>query len=448
MSMLNKVQTEFLVLSSLRNSFFALDQYTKQFLDSYLKMLYKGLQLPLPGILFDLYAILRDSKSHNFERVLFDWDDQYRNQWLDKVKFSQAMKDSREISLFFKGDDFFLFYELFIEVFYSRLKTPENYIEVKPSYIKDLINKLEDDDIFTQLNETQEWHPYFDPNSWIQAYEEACVDFNGEDLWELRHVIDIANDSDRFGIKKCHESKRYFYERCVSILKKIRMEIEPTYTEQKKNIGEYPLGGITGITNKGSFESLLSSELVYAEVESEVNLFDVKYIENELLYYERDTNQLEECWQEVHLFVYSQSVWPNQNECSIYPFFFFAILSFLIEFSDKVHDRYKFKFKVIFEKSSERDQEFYKILEAFLGVYQDLGKIEITFVDQHEEVIKRNSEFKEIHLGKKVIYRPSCEWKHDKMWSWASNSNREEKFHLSEEGFIDFLMWKFKILFT
>ncbi|PCJ17223.1 MAG: hypothetical protein COB02_14345 [Candidatus Cloacimonadota bacterium] len=448
MHLLDKEQSQFLVLASLKNSFFVLDNDLRFFLDSYLKLLYKGLQLPLPGILYDLYAVLRGSKSQNFERVSFDFDDQYQNQWLDKVKFSQLMKDSKEISLFFKGNEYFYFYELFIELFYSKQKIPSSYLEIKPVYIKDLLKRFDEEDIFTQLNETSEWHPYFDPSLWILSYEESQIEFNGEDLWELRHVTEIANDSDRFAIKKCHEAKRYFYERSVSILKKIRMEIEPTYTEDKKNDGDYPLGGITGITNKGSFESLLGSELIYSEVDSEIDLFDIKYIENELLYYERDANQLEECWQEIHLFFYSQNVWPNLNECSIYPFFFFALLSFMIEFSDKIHDRYKFKFKIIFECKKERDTEFYKILEAFLSVYKDFGRVEIVFVDQHEEVVKRLSQFKEIHFGKKIIYRSSCEWKDLFISTYFSKSNQEQKLILDEEGFISFLKWNFKTLFS
>jgi vWA domain found in the FtsH ternary systems/N-terminal helical region fused to the FtsH ternary system vWA domain len=55
----------------------------------------------------------------------------------------------------------------------------------------------------------------------------------------------------------------------------------------------YPVGGFTSITTKGSVESLLHSQLAYMEREPELrpDLFDVKYLRDELYYYSRDENQ-------------------------------------------------------------------------------------------------------------------------------------------------------------
>lgn len=57
---------------------------------------------------------------------------------------------------------------------------------------------------------------------------------------------------------------------------------------------EYPTGGFSGITTSGTLENLVSSELIYmddpddnAEAGS-VDIFDVRYVEAELLYYSRD----------------------------------------------------------------------------------------------------------------------------------------------------------------
>src|SRR4029077_9489540 len=55
----------------------------------------------------------------------------------------------------------------------------------------------------------------------------------------------------------------------------------------------YPVGGFTSIATRGSIESLLHSQLAYMEDEPErPDLFDVKYVRDELLYYARDENQL------------------------------------------------------------------------------------------------------------------------------------------------------------
>lgn len=51
----------------------------------------------------------------------------------------------------------------------------------------------------------------------------------------------------------------------------------------------YPVGGFASITTRGSMESLLHSQLAYMDQERP-DLFDIKYVRDELLYYSRDEN--------------------------------------------------------------------------------------------------------------------------------------------------------------
>jgi len=55
----------------------------------------------------------------------------------------------------------------------------------------------------------------------------------------------------------------------------------------------YPVGGFTSISTKGSVESLLHSQLAYMERDPNLrpDLFDVKFLRDELYYYSRDENQ-------------------------------------------------------------------------------------------------------------------------------------------------------------
>jgi hypothetical protein len=53
---------------------------------------------------------------------------------------------------------------------------------------------------------------------------------------------------------------------------------------------QYPVGGYTSISTKGSIESLLHSQLAYMEPEPP-DLFDMKFVRDELFYYSRDENQ-------------------------------------------------------------------------------------------------------------------------------------------------------------
>src|SRR5262245_45654975 len=53
----------------------------------------------------------------------------------------------------------------------------------------------------------------------------------------------------------------------------------------------YPMGGFASISTRGSVESLLHSQLAYMEDKTRPDLFDVKYVRDELYYYSRDENQ-------------------------------------------------------------------------------------------------------------------------------------------------------------
>jgi hypothetical protein len=53
----------------------------------------------------------------------------------------------------------------------------------------------------------------------------------------------------------------------------------------------YPVGGYASLSNRGSIESLLYSQLAFMEPQERPDLFDVKYLREELLYYSRDENR-------------------------------------------------------------------------------------------------------------------------------------------------------------
>jgi hypothetical protein len=53
----------------------------------------------------------------------------------------------------------------------------------------------------------------------------------------------------------------------------------------------YPVGGFTSLSTRGSVESLLHSQLAYMEEHEHPDLFDIKFVRDELLYYARDENQ-------------------------------------------------------------------------------------------------------------------------------------------------------------
>ncbi len=53
----------------------------------------------------------------------------------------------------------------------------------------------------------------------------------------------------------------------------------------------YPVGGFSSISTRGGIESLLHSQLAFMEPDERPDLFDVKFLRDELLFYARDENQ-------------------------------------------------------------------------------------------------------------------------------------------------------------
>lgn len=70
---------------------------------------------------------------------------------------------------------------------------------------------------------------------------------------------------------------------------------------------QYPVGGYTSISTRGSIESLLQSQLAFMETEEQPDLFDMKFVRDELFYYSRDENQFLRR-RRVFLFVFDPSL--------------------------------------------------------------------------------------------------------------------------------------------
>jgi hypothetical protein len=53
----------------------------------------------------------------------------------------------------------------------------------------------------------------------------------------------------------------------------------------------YPVGGYASVSTRGAIESLLPSQLAFMEPQRDLDLFTIKYVRDELLFYSRDENQ-------------------------------------------------------------------------------------------------------------------------------------------------------------
>jgi hypothetical protein len=111
-----------------------------------------------------------------------------------------------------------------------------------------------------------------------------------EDIFELESGTALAEFGQRIALRQVLQMAQLLQRE----IPKQKPRSMPRKYSVATNIMEedhYPIGGFTSISNRGTVESLVRSELAYIDDESRPDLFDIKFARNELLYYSRDENQ-------------------------------------------------------------------------------------------------------------------------------------------------------------
>src|SRR5262249_7588093 len=111
-----------------------------------------------------------------------------------------------------------------------------------------------------------------------------------EDLFELEHGTALKDFGERVALRQVVQAAAYL----ESTLPPRRTRARPQRHEVPTRVLDedtYPVGGFASLSTRGSMESLLPSQLVFMERSGRPDLFDVKYVRDELLYYSRDENQ-------------------------------------------------------------------------------------------------------------------------------------------------------------
>ncbi|GAB4271568.1 MAG: hypothetical protein Kow0029_09400 [Candidatus Rifleibacteriota bacterium] len=111
--------------------------------------------------------------------------------------------------------------------------------------------------------------------------------FDSDDIFEIGHPTLFERPADRF-----------FYRRMVSSMHGLSTWTKSVFTLREESswvVARYgepqvlPLGGYDELTNKGTMSSIMPSELAYIDESMEFDLFDYKFIENQLMYFKRDS---------------------------------------------------------------------------------------------------------------------------------------------------------------
>src|SRR5947208_12431352 len=127
-------------------------------------------------------------------------------------------------------------------------------------------------------------------NDLIAAVRRTAEVLGPEDLSELEHGTFVAELGQRVAHRLVVQTARRLEDALP------RHKVRPLAGRQEvptRVLDEdtYPVGGFSSLSTRGSIESLLHSQLAFMEGAGErPDLFDVKFLRDELLYYSRDEN--------------------------------------------------------------------------------------------------------------------------------------------------------------
>ncbi|MFL5327877.1 MAG: hypothetical protein ACJ8C4_03095 [Gemmataceae bacterium] len=134
----------------------------------------------------------------------------------------------------------------------------------------------------------------------IQLYEDLiakvryAAEFIGpEDVFELEHGTALGELGERVALRQVLQAATRFEALLPTVPPRPANEVREAPTRFFDE-DAYPVGGFASISNRGSIESLLHSQLAFMETDPAADrpdLFDVRFLRDELLYYSRDENQ-------------------------------------------------------------------------------------------------------------------------------------------------------------
>ncbi len=124
----------------------------------------------------------------------------------------------------------------------------------------------------------------------IAASRRVAEVLGHEDVFELEHGTALADFGERLALRQVLQAAA----RLEALLP--AQPLRPSAGRQEvatRLLDEdtFPVGGYSSLATRGSIESLLHSQLAFMEDGQRPDLFDIKFVRDELLYYARDENQ-------------------------------------------------------------------------------------------------------------------------------------------------------------
>jgi hypothetical protein len=126
--------------------------------------------------------------------------------------------------------------------------------------------------------------------SLVQVARQTAEFLGPEDIFELEHGTALAEFGQRFALRQVLQAADTLDRNLPPHRPRPRAGRQQVPTRVLAE-DTYPVGGFSSLSTRGTIESLLQSQLALMEKSERPDLFDVKYVRDELLYYSRDENQ-------------------------------------------------------------------------------------------------------------------------------------------------------------
>ncbi len=230
--------------------------------------------IPLPGVPANL---LRTYEDHVLGKLYADWT------------FARASDALRS----YEGRDRIRGLVFLLGRFCERAGLPG--VEMSPSIIKSIAEIPADQ----ALVEGWEMLARDGPHSLLlelyaelpAAARQVAEVLGPEDVFELEHRTALAEPGERLALRQVLQSAGSLD---AALPRQLVRSPANSGAVPTRILDEdtYPVGGFSSLSTRGSIESLLHSQLAYMEPAGErPDLFDIKFLRDELLYYARDENQ-------------------------------------------------------------------------------------------------------------------------------------------------------------
>lgn len=404
-------------------------QHTPVLVSSWARLLGNGLKMPPIYVILDFFGAMMDWNSRAIRSRNLPWEARYRDGLLWDFFYSADGRRLRELAhrLEHKPAILFAMYERFLEIFFGELQAGlEDWYAsgIAREAAEDLKN-LEAGDL-DYIFEDENWWPVLNVSNLIRLYQKKGSFLQEEDFWELSEIEAIPNAALRFAARECRHAQRRIMEEFMDLRRQQRLEDTAFMPDKPPKPGNRPVGGIEGVTQTGRLEGVWVSELMWIGEPTPigVDLFDLRYVEGELLYQERDNRELDDEVLPIRLQIRGRQFWPGLDRPALKPFVLFGGIGALMEEAARLHTPKRFFWDISIHLEDEAQRELLPVFELHLKRYIDLRRARIRLLPSWQEPSRTLASI--FLFGSRVEGCTSLDWEQEKLFFEDPAKNKLE----------------------